>query len=89
MWHCDKEYLPHYLCFRVPPVVVCKYVDQKGSAAMLGFKGSAGVAQEVNLRNPLHTGKKAPTQGIHLGLETQGWHHQKSKTGIPVVLQKD
>ena len=56
---------------------------------MLGFKGSASAAREVNLGNPLHTGKKASTQGIHLGLETQGWHHRKSKTGVPVVPQKD
>ena len=34
---------------------MCKYVDVKGSAAMLAVKtakGSAGVTQEVNLRNP-------------------------------------
>ena len=39
--------------------VICKYVDQKGLAAMLITKRSAGVAPEVNLRNPLHTGDQA------------------------------
>ena len=36
-----------------------KYVDQKGPAAMLVIKKSAGVAPEVNLRNPLPTGNEA------------------------------
>ena len=35
---------------------VCKYVDQKGLAAMLADKRSAGVAPVVNLRNLLHSG---------------------------------
>ena len=35
---------------------VCKYVDQKGSTAMLAAQRSAGVAPEVNMRNPLHIG---------------------------------
>ena len=39
-------------------VNMCKYVDQHGSADMLAIKRSAGVAPEVNLRNPLHTGEK-------------------------------
>ena len=39
--------------------VVNKYVDQKGSAAMLAVNRSAGVALEVNLRNPFHTSEKA------------------------------
>ena len=38
---------------------ICRYVDQKGSAAMLTSIQSAGVAPEVNLRNSLHTGDKA------------------------------
>ena len=40
---------------------MCKYMDQKGLAAMLTLKQSAGVTSEVNLRNPLHT-KKGSTQ---------------------------
>ena len=39
----------------------------------------AGVAPEVNLRNPLHAGKKACKWGIQPGFETQGRRHQKSK----------
>ena len=34
-------------------------VPKKGQVAMLAVKWSAGVAQEVNLRNPLHVGDKA------------------------------
>ena len=33
-----------------------RYLDQKGSAAMLVIRRLAGVAPEGNLRNPLHTG---------------------------------
>ena len=44
--------------------------------------------QEVNLRNPLHTGNKACKQGIHHGFEAFGRHHQKSKTGVSVNSQK-
>ena len=40
-------------------VYVCKYLNQKGSAALLAIMKSAGVAPEVKLRNPLHEGKKA------------------------------
>ena len=50
---------------------------KKGLAAMLDIMGSASVTLEVNLRNPLH-----------IGLETQGRAHRKSKTGISVTLQK-
>ena len=38
---------------------VYKYVDEKGSAAMLAIKRSVGVVPEVNLRNQLHAGHKA------------------------------
>ena len=34
-------------------VYVYKYVERKSSFAMLAVKRSAGVAPEVNLRNPL------------------------------------
>ena len=50
---------------------VHKYVDQKGSAAMPAVKGSAGVAPEVNLRNPLHAGDEACWEEMHLGFETK------------------
>ena len=61
---------------------MCKYVDRKGLAAMLGAKRSAGVAPEVNLRNPLHRGNEAHKRGNHPRFETQGRYHQQSKTGI-------
>ena len=31
---------------------MCRYVDRNGSATMLTAESSAGVAPEVNLRNP-------------------------------------
>ena len=77
------ENLPHTRSqVRVPPMLV--YL----CAAMLATKRSAGIIPEVNLRNPLHAGNEACRQGIHRGVETQGRHHQKSKTGVSVVVQK-
>ena len=38
-------------------------------------KSSAGVALEVNRRNPLHAVHKACKQGIHSGFETQRIRH--------------
>ena len=40
-------------------MVVCKYVDENGSAVMLAVKRSPGVAPEVNLGILLHAGDKA------------------------------
>ena len=51
-------------------MLVQKYVDLNGSAAMLATKRSAGVTPEVNLRILLHAGKKNTRQGIHPGFET-------------------
>ena len=45
--------------------LTCKYVDQKGLAAMLATKRSAGHVPEVDLRNPLYAGNEACKQGIH------------------------
>ena len=42
---------------------VCRYVDQKGLAAMLTSIQSASVAPEVNLRNPLCAGQEARKWG--------------------------
>ena len=39
-----------------------KYFDEKGWAAMLAVKSSAGVTPELNLRNPLHAGEEARNQ---------------------------
>ena len=65
---------------------VCRYVDQKGSAVMLTFIQSAGVAPEVNLRNSLQAGDKARKWGIHPGFETQGGH---PKQGYQWPHEKD
>ena len=39
---------------------------------------------KVNLSNLLHTGDETCKGGIHLGFDTQGKHHQKSKTEVQV-----
>ena len=64
----------------------------KGSTAMLAVKRLAGVALEVNLRYPLHTGNTKHIQyicAIYPGLETQGRCHQKSQQGCQWPYQKD
>ena len=61
----------------------CRYVFKHMTTVQL-----AGVAPEVNLRNPLGAGKKLRKQGIHPGFEIQGRHHQKSKTRVLVEHQK-
>ena len=53
---------------------------------MLAVKRSAGVAPEVNLRNPLYARDKAHKQRTHPGFETLGT--QNSKTTVSVSLQK-
>ena len=45
---------------------VCKCVDQKGLAAMLADKRSAGLAPEVNLRNLLHSGDVVPNADFQI-----------------------
>ena len=53
---------------------------------MLAIYTSKGVAPEVNFGEriafmPLPSANKA----THSGFETQGWRHQKSKTGVSVA----
>ena len=63
-------------------------MDQRGSAAMLAITRSADVTSEVNLRNPLQISGEVHKQVIHHGLETQGRHRQKFKSGVLVDPQK-
>ena len=56
-----------------------KYVDQKGSAAIMALKRSAGVALEVNLVNPSCTCNEHLSKEIHPGFETQRRNRQKFK----------
>ena len=57
-------------------VILCgKYVDQKGSVAMLVAKRLVGVAPGVNLM-------------INSGFETQRKRYENLKTRVPVVSQK-
>ena len=65
-----------------PHTSVCwhiyKYVDWKGSAAMLTSLQSAGVTPEVNLSSNM---QESMQKGIHLSFESQGRCHRKAKTG--------
>ena len=50
---------------------------KSGSTAMVALKRSADVKPEVNLRNPIHTGKKACKQGSRLAsAKIQKQEHQ-------------
>ena len=48
---------------RNPPMLMYKYVDKKGSAAMLAIKSSAGITSKVNLRDPFHAGDETLERG--------------------------
>ena len=68
-------------------MLVRKYADRNGSAAVLAAKRSAGIAPEANLRNPLRAGDETRRQGdppsfVNFGLQ------QKSKTGVSVAHYK-
>ena len=52
-------------------IYVKKYVEQKGSTAML----TTDVTPGMNLSNPLPTDDKACMKGIHSGLETKDRCH--------------
>ena len=52
---------------------ICRYVDQKSSAAMLASVQSAGVTPEVNLRI---TQARKHAKWIQPGFETQAKCHQ-------------
>ena len=47
---------------------------------------STGVPPKVNLKNPPHADD---SEGVHLGIETQGIPHRKSNTELPVAAKKD
>ena len=63
--------------------MICKFLDQIGSVAMMIDKRSAGATPEVNLQ-----GNKACKWGSHPGFGTHGRHHKKSKTRVLVDPQK-
>ena len=71
------------------------WTDSKATTLTLGMKKPivvikrlAGIAPEVNLRIPLHSGDEVRKLGIHPGFETQSRRRQKSKTGVSVAPQK-
>ena len=66
-----------------------RYLEDISLVAMLATKRLAGVTPEVNLGEhlacmPLSSLNKAASSGF----ETQGRHHQKSKTKVSVAPQK-
>ena len=90
--HCAVAH-PVFCGFKYPTnacgYMICKLVDQKGLAAILATSTSAGVPWQVNLRNPLHAGDKVHKWRIQPDFETQGRHHQESKTGISDPIEED
>ena len=75
--------------FRVPPMLVRRYVEEIGSAAMLAAKRSTDITPEVNLREHIrHMPLPSMNKAAHSGFETQRRHHQKSKMGAMVAPQK-
>ena len=69
-------------------MLVHKYVDRNGSAAMLTAKRSAGVTLEVNLRNMLYAGEEAQVRESTLALNLGKTSPEQSKTGVSVATQK-
>ena len=67
-------------------MLVRKYVDQNGSAAILATKMSVRVIPEVNLRIPCVQAIKHASEGFHPFFETQGRLHHKFKPWVSVPL---
>ena len=66
---------------------MCEY--QKDSAAIRAVKRSAGVAPEVNLRNPFHACDEACKQGIHPSLEIPGQTSPDVQNRVSVAHKED
>ena len=67
----------------------CRYMEEISSVTMLAAKRSAGVTPEVNLRKHVtHMSLPSAKKVAHFGFETLRRHHQKSKIGVSVALQK-
>ena len=67
-----------------------RYVEEKGSTAMLAVKRLAGVAPELNLNEHVtHTPLPSANKAAHSGFESQRRHYQKSKTGVTVAYKMD
>ena len=61
-------------------MLIYKYVDENGLAAILATKKSAGVAPKMNLREcTSHTPPPNANKAAHSGFEIQRRYHQKSK----------
>ena len=63
-------------------------VGQNGSAAMVATNRPSGVAPEMNMRNPLHTGDESCMEWNPHSFETHSRRHQKSKRSASVTPQK-
>ena len=66
---------------------MCKYVDQKGSAAMLTSIQSAGVTPEVNLR--ITQARKHAFKGSTLALKPRADVTRSQNRGISGPTKKD
>ena len=81
MWEVSWSNPASYLCWNM-------HVG-KQLAAMLAIKRLAGVTPDVNLKEYLScTPLPSVNKAIHSSFETQGRHHQESKTGVSVAPQK-
>ena len=71
-------------------VQVCKYVDHKGSAAMLASKRPAGVAPEMNLRNDCTQVMKHANEGSTLTLKpwTDVTRSPRQEVSVPPPQKK-
>ena len=92
-YHSHSQFRPDMWCdnsrFWATPMLFCWYVEENGSAAMLATKRPADVIPEVNLRE--HVICMLPpsaNKAAHSGFEIHRRHHQMSKTGVLVALQK-
>ena len=61
-----------------------RYIEENGLATLLATKRSAGITQEVNLKEyVICMPQPSVNKAANSGFETQRRCHQKSKTGAP------
>ena len=99
LWHISSSRMPSWSItvrqwhdrswFGAPPMLVHKYVDENGLAALLAAKRSASVTPEMSHRECTSCmPPPSANQAVHSGFESQRRHCQKSKTGVSVAPQR-
>ena len=75
---------------RAPPMLVCKckYLDEMAWLSCWPPRGQQVLHQRWIREIRCMQAMKHTCKGIHPGFETQGRHHQRSKTGVSVAPQK-